>query len=325
MAIRIREEFGLNSDPEWVRKVNDDPTSVMSDLGILVTPDELGELQANQGAPDDYSALIAYGLRHADQFGGLYLDNAAGHVVMLFTDDLDQHKAEIEKLPRGATVEVRQCTYTEAELRAIQDEIALNHMNLDGIQLMSVSVDVIRNVVVVEGKSNDPEAGSRLAARYSGKLVADIVPLPGPWANNAGGQGWRLVAAVERNGSWAYSVHAATSSAEWSALWAQLSPGLDEPTLDFENEIAVVFGEGIGSSCREVRLDDVVIDIAQARVSSRMSDPLAPRICTADLAGAAVFVVAVARAALPRTPFTLQLHDPLACCEDTGRIMVDSL
>jgi hypothetical protein len=73
----------MRSDRDWVEQVQQDPASVLSNLGILVTPKELAQLQRQQASLDDYSALIAYGIRHADQFGGLYIDQPAGTTVTL--------------------------------------------------------------------------------------------------------------------------------------------------------------------------------------------------------------------------------------------------
>jgi hypothetical protein len=76
-------------------------------------------------------------------------------------------------------------------------------------------------------------------------------------------------------------------------------------------DVVVSFAHGIGSSCPELRLDDVVIDGSE--VYSVASDPIvdafgSPRACTADLVGAVTFVVAIDRAALPEA-FTLWLSD----------------
>jgi hypothetical protein len=195
----------------------------------------------------------------------------------------------------------------------------------EGIDVMSYGLSTDQNVVVIDAKSDAPDAKARLEARYGGRVVANIFPFPGPWANRAAGDGWRLVSAIQRDENWADTVRAAVSQAEWSALWAGLSPGLAEPVIDFASEIAVLFADGTAGGCVEVRLDDVAIDVNRALVSSRTSDPLAPRGCDLIPSGSAVFIVALARDALPATPFTIQLHDPLPCCNDTGRITVESL
>jgi hypothetical protein len=184
------------------------------------------------------------------------------------------------------------------------------------------------------GKLRDVKAAPTLMLAIGLVIGACAGPAPstGPTAT-ASGTGeptadpavvWHLVAAFDRGAEWAYSVRAATTEDEWSALWAELSPGLEAPAIDFPAEIVAVFADGTGGpgNCSERRLDGVGIDVPRELVYARISDPLAPRGCDAMLGGASVFVVALARAALPPMPFTLQLRDPLQCCEDTGRITV---
>lgn len=326
MAIQIRAAFGFRADPDWVNTVNADPESIMSNLGIRMTADEVAQLERQQLFPDDRSALIAYGTRHADQYGGLFIDRATGGTVMLFTADLDRHRAAIAALPRGAIIDVRQCTYTEAELMSVMESIDRNELLAEGIDVMTVGLSTDQNIVAIEAKSNAADAKARLEARYGGRVVANIYPVPGPWANRPGGDGWRLVSAIQRGPNWAYTVRVATNRAEWSALWSELSPGLAEPEIDFGTNIAALFGDATGGpgNCDEVRLDDVAIDGNSAHVFSRTSDPLAPRGCDLMLGGSAVFVVALSRAALPPTPFDVQLHEQPTGPE-TDRITVDSL
>lgn len=138
---------------------------------------------------------------------------------------------------------------------------------------------------------------------------------------------YRLVAAFDRGAQWAYTVRVATSDAEWSALWTELSPGLAEPEIDLATNIAVVFADGTGGpgNCSERRLDGVVIDPALALVFARIVDPLAPRGCDAMLGGSSVFVVALARAVVPQPPVTIQLSEECLGCDGTGRIVLDEL
>jgi len=318
-SIRVRKAFDLKSGRDYVRSVINDPSSVMSDLGILVTPQELPAVQKDF---EPRSARVAYGLRHADEYGGLY--NAGGHDVMFFTGHLAEHQAAINDLPGGAGTGVELCRYTEADLRSAQDDLVSKwpQLRTEGIQVWSAGLDTINNVVTVEAQSNRPDAESLLEAPYGGKVVAKVDPLPGPWSNNAGGAGWRLASDFEGGSGWAYRVDAATSEAQWSMVWDKLSPRVDRPAIDFEDEIAVVFGEAHGSSCPDIRFDDLVIDHTRNVVYAETSNPLGNIPCTADLSGAHVFVVAVARSALPPMPFTLQLADVPACCVDSGRITV---
>jgi hypothetical protein len=276
----------------------------------------------NQPVDDDFSALTAYGLSHADQFGGLFWDNEAGHVVLLFTTDLDRHAAAIRDLHHGADAEVRKCTYTQAELQAVQADLDFKTLKAEGIEMMDAGIDVVQNVVLIGAKSDRADAKSFLENRYGGKLIATIYPLPGAWSNLLTGDGWRLLAVIESNGRWAYTVHAATTASEFDDLWSQLSTDADQPSIDYSSEIALFFGEAIGSSCKELRLDGVVIDLTRRLVVDQVSDPLAPRVCTADLYGAQVFIVALERAKLPQMPFTAQIENPPPCCLDTARMTV---
>jgi hypothetical protein len=246
---------------------------------------------------------------------------------MLFTADLERHRAALEALPGDFRFEVRPARWTEVELKALQMNIVDEMRSVQGVEFMSASLDTIGNVVTVEFKTNDPSLGARLEAEHPGMLVATSYPLPGPWQNKAAGDGWRLMAAGQARTE-GYRVRAATTEAEWLAMWEELDPVNPAPELNISEEIAVSFGHGIGSSCPEMRLDDVVIDHHTQLVFSIASDPLQPRACTADLAGGAFFVVALARAALPDSPFTVSLTQDPVCggggdCPFDGEIKVD--
>lgn len=253
--------------------------------------------------PDELAALQAYGAEHADEFAGLYVeDQSRGSFVMLFTDHLDEHAAALAEIwPR---VTVRGARFSEALLTEVLEGLDLQGMAGDGIEPLSAGLDTINNRVTLELKSDDPSLEARLEQRYGGMVEVTVHPLPGDWSNVAEGDGWRLLATGQSESD-AYTVRAATDAAEWNDLWAAIGLGGEAPPVDLEGEVVVSFGHGIGSSCPELRLDDV--EIAGEVVFSRTSDPLSPRGCTADLVGAAVFVVAIERNALPEGGFTLQL------------------
>ena len=265
--------------------------------------------------PLGIEGLQAYGARHADTFGGLYLDPPGGNsVTMLFTDDLERHAAAVTVI--HAATRVRQVDHTEAELTALIGSLDFEALAGQGIDMVSASVDVIDNVVELEVKSNDPTAELRLEAAHGGLLDVTVHPVPGPWAHAEAGDGWRLLASGRASGDEAYTVRAATDHAELGDLWDAVGLDGEVPAADLDQEVVVSFGHGVGSSCPEVRLDGVVA--RDGVVFSATSDPLAPRACTADLAGAAVFVVAVERAALPDDGFTLQLSETSVTCPDCG-------
>jgi hypothetical protein len=142
---------------------------------------------------------------------------------------------------------------------------------------------------------------------------AAVRPDANGWNDRTSGDGWRLLAKeTVRNFERAYVVHAATDADAYRELWRDIGFTGARPEADMDEVVVASFAHGIGSSCPELRLDDVVIDGSE--VYSVASDPIvdangSPRACTADLVGAATFVVAIERDALPEDGFTLWLSD----------------
>jgi len=247
--------------------------------------------------------LLAYGEEHADEFGGLYVDPPGSNsVVILFTANLAAHQAAVDEIYPG--VRVRRVEYTKAELDALMESLDLEAMMSDDVQPLSVGVDESENRVVLELKTNDPTLELTLELAHGGMLDVIAFPLPGAWSNVTEGDGWRLLGAGVTQGE-AYTVRAATTEDQWAQLWDALTLGGSRPDADLDEEVVVSFAHGIGSGCQEVRLDGVAIE--GGVVYSETSDPLAPRACTLDLWGGAVFVVALDRDALPADGFTLRL------------------
>ena len=151
-------------------------------------------------------------------------------------------------------------------------------------------------------------------------VAADVFPIPGV-RHEPSGPGWRLLSKVNDSTDMAYRVRAATDPAGFAALWRDLTA--DDPmrrdftnvppwlAANFEREIIVLFGVGISSCTVDVQLDDVVIDRSSRLVYSVTTEH---HTCGyLDLTGAAVFVVALDRGALPPSPFTVQLHAEPTC------------
>ena len=266
--------------------------------------------------PPDTTGLQAYGAEHADQFGGMYIDPPGGSsVVMLFTADPERHQAAVNAILPGTRV--RQVEHTEAELVALLESFDFQALQAQGIEMIGGSVDVIGNRVELEVKSNDPTVELRMEIAHGGLVDVTVYPLPGAWANVTEGEGWRLLTAGETGNQEAFTVRVAKDADAWEEVWTTIGLEGPPPTVDFAEEVAVSFGHGIGSSCRELRLDGVAIQ--DGVVFSETSDPLSPRGCTADLAAAAMFVVAIERASLPDDGFTLRLsRTTVTCGADCG-------
>ena len=271
-------------------------------------------------AGDVTGAVQRYAAGQPDVFGGLYLDD--GLTVVQFTDHLARHDAAIQRLGIAAgRYRLERVDHTEAELlelqRQISDELASG--GIVGAQFVSSSVDTIDNVVEVTVKSNDANLERQLRARYGDADVLDLVvaPLVEDWEQPEAGDGWRLLAhgrVVE-----SYTVRVAADAGELGGLWETMGMDGSPPEVDFGQALVVSFVQGIGSSCPELRLDGV--EVAGNAVFPRLSNPLQPRACTADLVGGQAFIVALDRASLPGTPFRVRLtppDQPLPCDGDCG-------
>jgi hypothetical protein len=259
--------------------------------------------------------LIAYGAAHPDAFAGLYMDPpGSGRFVMLFISDLDAHAEAVRAIDPSARVE--RARFTEAELTELLESAMTALSDTPGVEPIAGGVDTIGNVVTIDVKSDDPTLEVRVELQYGGRVDLTVHPVPGPWTNAAAGEGWHLLGAGAAGHGEAYTVRAATDPAAYAVLWEAAGFGDEGPAVDFGTEVVVSFAHGIGSSCPELRLDSV--HIGDGVVFSVVSDPLEPRACTADLTGAATFVVAIERSSLPAERFTLQLREDSVTCADCG-------
>ncbi|MEP7158837.1 MAG: hypothetical protein ABI797_05380 [Chloroflexota bacterium] len=151
-------------------------------------------------------------------------------------------------------------------------------------------------------------------------LLADAFPILGH-RQAPTGFGWRLLSQVDDKAEMAFRVRAATDRASFGALWQDLGLNsrprrdfTDIPpwlAVDFEREIVVLFGVGTNSCTDSVSLDEVVIDRESRVVHSVTSQQ--GHCGHLDLSGAVVLVVALDRAVLPPSPFTVQLHAEPTC------------
>jgi hypothetical protein len=273
-------------------------------------------------------SVQVYGDAHSNEFAGVYFDNAnGGQLVARFTGHLERHQEALDSLLGShALVVVVGAAYTQAALQAIVDSLGAQYKQLAAqrIQLMSASVDVIHNNVEIQAKSDDPRAKFVLQAYgQPGAVVVALYPADKPWTQPSSGPCWRLIGAFDSD--LPYTVAVAVNPAQLATQWQRYGLPGNPPAWDPSGELAVILSEGIGSSCPELRLDGVVVDANARLVYGRFSDPLAPRVCTADLVGAKTFVVALAKDKLPPSPFTLLLDKACesGCGQGLSSITVD--
>jgi hypothetical protein len=278
---------------------------------------------ADPAADDSLAQLVqTYGDAHSDEFAGVYYDREnGGRLVARFTSHIDLHQHALDALLGSpGRVVVLGAVFAQATLQGIVDSVGGNHQQLaaKGINLMEAAVDVIHNIVEISVKSDDPDA-ERTLQPYGppGTIVVHVYPTDKPWTQPTEGPGWRLLGAFDTD--LPYTVAIAADRAELTAQWQHYGLPGDPPAWDPSREVAIILSDGIGSSCPDLRLDAVVVDLDARLVHGEFSDPHAPEFCTLDLVGGKTFVVAVARDQLPPSPFTLRIHaEPIGCEPDCG-------
>jgi hypothetical protein len=178
---RFRQTFGFNSDPDYIaslyRRVADGALPGASrNWGALLTADEAAEMMARQRLVEltRLPAFQAYLAAHSSEFGGQYFDQAAGGALtVLFTSNIDAHRAALSSILGAAATRLRvvQVAHTEDELRKFASQVSadLVWLRAHGVVLSSFGPDVPANDVAIRVESVTPAVLAVLQARYPGK------------------------------------------------------------------------------------------------------------------------------------------------------------
>ncbi len=238
-------------------------------------------------------------------FETLWIDrDHNGWITLAFSENAVERQADVDAMFPDAGVVVVGVDWTMDELSALQESIP-GRFEPGFVQTTGISVT--QGVVTV---GIGPLTAERIALaeeELAGEPVClegidpALVPEPGPQPE--AGDGWRLLA-DEKTGH-AYRTMIATDQADFGALWREAGITSSVPEVDFETEIVVWFGAVYGSSCPNLRMDDVVIDADVVYPEIVLVD--APMACTAD-ARPHAYVVAVERSALPAEGFVVRLQ-----------------
>jgi hypothetical protein len=169
-AMAWRRATGLRSDPAWIEQVAADPDASES-WAFPITPAEEHFIWDRQARFDGYLGPIqGYVASHADEFGGLYIDNATSRIATLWTAHEAEHRAALlALLGDGAPVEVLPARWTEARLRQLQESITIDagwFRELDAVG-QGFGVDVTRNILTIDISSANPDAPRRIAERIA--------------------------------------------------------------------------------------------------------------------------------------------------------------
>lgn len=157
-SLDFRESFGLSTDPDHIRRLLDDPAADCS-WSVPLTSEEAAEMDRRSMIELYIRDLAGFVDRHADAFGGLYIDQRAGGVVVLLTTpsttqaQLDEALAQVAvDAPDWLEVVTREVRYSQRRLDETQDEISAlvsaDDPRVEGV--VGVGRGTIENVVEVD-------------------------------------------------------------------------------------------------------------------------------------------------------------------------------
>lgn len=165
--IQKRQEYGLSTDPEEVRKIMLQPkyqAEQYNYFGFVMSNDDLEEFSSRQRAMDaakDLIPTIRYLL--SGHYAGVYMDHEAGGIFKIGVVDLAQMDEETlqikEKFHFLNRLQFFDADHTEGELRAKQREI---DKYFDKLPILSTSTSVKENRVQVGVKEVNDEISQKL-------------------------------------------------------------------------------------------------------------------------------------------------------------------
>ena len=165
-AIRLRQDFGLQSDRAFVRDTFSDAAKYSdSSWGVPLSKSEAAELNDRvRRVRAAWPAVEVVAER--DGFAGVYYDQLRGGVpVFQFSKDRDAAARQVRQIIGGVTsVEVNEVPRSMKRLDEIRQAVfdARDQLTRDSVRLVSVGFDIERNVVEVGVLDNVDRAESLL-------------------------------------------------------------------------------------------------------------------------------------------------------------------
>ncbi len=300
------------------------PFLACDDISDVIAPDELfgdSPVYVGNEMPTEEVQAWAQG---QPGYQTLWIDrDHNGWIVVGFSQDVADRQADLAaEFPLVGVVAVEIPHDLEA-LRALQDEVAQGLR--EAFNSYGVGVYESKGVVAIDISVPDDAQRAFLVDKYAGQPICINMPDPStvvaPGPQPDGGDGWRLLAS-EKVG-FPYRTGIATDGSSVADLWLEIGLNSTIPEIDFRQEVVIWFGAVYGSSCPNLRLDDVVVD--GAMIYAEIVNPDNPIACTDD-ANPHAFVVAVDRAKLPSGPFAIQLDGdgpPRGAPEERTVVSVD--
>lgn len=191
-ARAFRQDFGLRADDAWITTVNSDPAaqSGVSEFGVPLTAAEFDEMEVRTQLQNDVAFIANYVANSPSasaSYAGTYIDQEQGLVYVGFTENADQHIAEIAKVfPLSSRLRAFMAARTEATLEALHERISddVPLLRLEGIDVRAVITDIDTNLVYVGVPNPDAITELRLQLRYGFGVKIATAGWPqaeGPW------------------------------------------------------------------------------------------------------------------------------------------------
>ena len=229
-----------------------------------------------------------------------------GWITVAFSADAEARQAELDRLFPDVGVVAVEVEWSLEELLELQQRIG---DELGPLFEPSTWASVQQGVVGIGVGVLAPERIAAIKERFGDEPICiegtDPADAPAAGPQAPAGDGWRLLA-DELGVGFPYRTGIATDAASYRQLWAEAGVTGDPPAVDFEADVVIWFGAVYGSSCPDLRLDDVVVDLERALVHGEIVLVDAPSACTAD-ANSHAYLVALERSRLPAGPFAIQL------------------
>jgi hypothetical protein len=294
--------------------VSEDSIPVCDSIPIVAAPEEAYRdtpiYVANEMPTEEVKAWA----QTKPGFEEIWIDrDHGGWITVAFSTDAAARQAELATRFPGVGVVAVEVDWDIEQLRGLQQRVA---EELSGkLGNMSVGVDILRGRVDIGLGVLTPERIEAVRSRFAGEPVCvsgldprEAIPeRPQPTS----GAGWRLLASEDAGE--VYRTDIATDRKTYDALWQRIGLTGDPPPVDFESEVVVWFGAVYGSTCPNLRLDDVVLDRERRLIYGRLVVASINGFCSDD-ARPRAYVVAIERSGLPAPPFGIQLRseDPPA-------------
>lgn len=244
-------------------------------------------------------------------FEELWIDRERnGWLTLGFTEGVADAQAAVSREFPGVGVVVVEVPFTLQELMDLHGRI--REVLLEETEHIASSISVHKGVVEMNVAILTDEIRQVMEEHFVGEPICldggDASDYPEPAPQPLEGDGWRLLVHEPEVG-WSYRTGIATDPESLRAMWAEIGLQNAPPEVDFEKEVVIWFGAVYGSSCPDLRLDDVIVDGDLVYPLIVLTEPRMT--CTLD-ANPFTFVVAMDRSKLPRDGFAIQLgpEDP---------------